>query len=968
MSTITISHTHAEGTLIHGSHPGDGVWEIVHQLGWRSSQNIGIYVPGSRDRDVNRPLIARTRVALQAAGRTVTEEIDNTPRTAAERRGALDERAADRADRYDARADRHTAEADRRYHAEHAILDGIPTGQPRLAGHHSYARHTRDLERAENHRRAGSEAADRAEHAAGRAAGARAHAAHRNDPRAIMRRIDKLEADVRGFQRSLSGYVREHKNTGGDVIYQEEHPAATGEHAEDLRRWIDRDREEIAHLRGKLAAMAAAGTFTAWTPEDFKAGDWANVGGRWCQVARVNRKSVSVRRRYDWHTDQDKPTPVPYDAIHGRRRDGLQWDTPTGEPWPVEQARKVARWRDLHAAAEHAHQHNYGTDEYRSARWVGMAVRLVHGIDTDAPNRELAAILDSIPASEHRDLTVRYLEVYERLSAGALPHEIADSIEIEPGKPAWTFPTDRETATARAGRAWPMRDGMPFVEPGDLIVGQHDGGGFAGGKPRLHQGFCGPVAAVSDVLDRREAGTFVTITLTDGTAHQFRTGTWFEVHRAGAWETGQAPTPQTPAAEQTFTEDDRGNWHPVAVPPAVVAAVAAEQLAEAAADPDAARRDSDRRARRIEMFAAKLAADTFRAEPPRTIDPTDETIAAMLAGCAKPPTPDLHNGIRMVYRRLLANYQREQDTAGETKAEDRRAAAADAHAEHAAVIEHDAADPDAARRVHDTRSEAPAVRIERHRASVTQGEVSVWHHGELLGRFGDNITLCTSGSNGHDPHPHTDGAVCFGGFHGRNDAYWSDVADRHAAKRAAPPPRPAAERSVRHPPLPTTPPAQPSTGTGTDPVNAQPQPAGRYEIEYQLTPRPHAVQDPTGRVRVLAHGRHGWAHLANTEWDDDQPTHPQHPAPTPVVSYLAGRADPDPHTFRDARGRVRVWDQAHTQYDRYGWADLVDAAWDDPQPATTTAADQADQHTLTTDTAGNDVCALDGVPFPCAEA
>ncbi len=76
------------------------------------------------------------------------------------------------------------------------------------------------------------------------------------------------------------------------------------------------------------------------------------------------------------------------------------------------------------------------------------------------------------------------------------------------------------------------------------------------------------------------------------------------------------------------------------------------------------------------------------------------------------------------------------------------------------------------------------IRIERHRASVTQGEVSVRLDGELLGRYGDQVGICTSGSNGSDPHPHADGAVCFGGWHGLPDGHWYEVGNRAAVRRA----------------------------------------------------------------------------------------------------------------------------------------------------------------------------------------
>lgn len=65
------------------------------------------------------------------------------------------------------------------------------------------------------------------------------------------------------------------------------------------------------------------------------------------------------------------------------------------------------------------------------------------------------------------------------------------------------------------------------------------------------------------------------------------------------------------------------------------------------------------------------------------------------------------------------------------------------------------------------------VLIERHRMSVTQGEVSVTYRGRLLGRFGDELRICPRG-NGE--HVHDDGPVCFGGWHGHNDQHWIDAA------------------------------------------------------------------------------------------------------------------------------------------------------------------------------------------------
>ncbi len=73
------------------------------------------------------------------------------------------------------------------------------------------------------------------------------------------------------------------------------------------------------------------------------------------------------------------------------------------------------------------------------------------------------------------------------------------------------------------------------------------------------------------------------------------------------------------------------------------------------------------------------------------------------------------------------------------------------------------------------------VKIERHRASVTQGEVSVYLDGKLINRYGDKVELCTAG-HGSTPHTHNDGAVCFGGFHGLPDAHWHEVAAQRAGE------------------------------------------------------------------------------------------------------------------------------------------------------------------------------------------
>ena len=80
MSDITITHTHAEGTLIEGSRKGDGVWEVLKGLGanWRYFRSLGqIGLGQSRDKAAKTWAIDRASEALRKAGHEVTVSVDD---------------------------------------------------------------------------------------------------------------------------------------------------------------------------------------------------------------------------------------------------------------------------------------------------------------------------------------------------------------------------------------------------------------------------------------------------------------------------------------------------------------------------------------------------------------------------------------------------------------------------------------------------------------------------------------------------------------------------------------------------------------------------------------------------------------------------------------------------------------------------------------------------------------------------
>lgn len=76
------------------------------------------------------------------------------------------------------------------------------------------------------------------------------------------------------------------------------------------------------------------------------------------------------------------------------------------------------------------------------------------------------------------------------------------------------------------------------------------------------------------------------------------------------------------------------------------------------------------------------------------------------------------------------------------------------------------------------------VRIERHRMSVTQGEVSIHYDGRKLGRFGDDIRLISTSRAFILEYWHPDevregdGRSVLAGWAGQPDAYWIEAARR----------------------------------------------------------------------------------------------------------------------------------------------------------------------------------------------
>jgi hypothetical protein len=319
---ITIEHTHAEGTLLHGTARSDGTGAVIKSVrdGWRYSRNIGTdgawHLPHSRDRRADRPVIDRLADALRAAGYDVEVTIDDTPRAAADIEADRAERVAGRVDRYDELADaRHTTGGARLAHVRER-RSHLALGQPVIS--QRYANFLQRLNRTEESARAEIATGD---HWQDRADAAASTQRYRHDPRVIARRIERLEADQRRWQR-----VR------GDAASRD---GASSEYLARADAEIAKLGEAIDYWRVELAELDATGNYRPWTREHFRVGDEVRILGTWYPVLRVNKKSVTVppkifggERRLNAEGKDVWTDTAAYDKVYGRRRDGKILHTP----------------------------------------------------------------------------------------------------------------------------------------------------------------------------------------------------------------------------------------------------------------------------------------------------------------------------------------------------------------------------------------------------------------------------------------------------------------------------------------------------------------------------------------------------------------------------------------------------------------------------------------------------------------
>jgi 16S rRNA G1207 methylase RsmC len=116
---------------------------------------------------------------------------------------SLEDRAAQRAERFTTYQGKRGAEAEQARRAVASVADGIPLGQPILVGHHSERHARRDAERIESGMRRAVKLWETSQYWQDRAAGAIRHAKYKESPPVRARRIKTLEAAKRSHERDV---------------------------------------------------------------------------------------------------------------------------------------------------------------------------------------------------------------------------------------------------------------------------------------------------------------------------------------------------------------------------------------------------------------------------------------------------------------------------------------------------------------------------------------------------------------------------------------------------------------------------------------------------------------------------------------------------------------------------------------------------------------------------------------------
>jgi len=223
--------------------------------------------------------------------------------------GDEDSTLFDRAEERSARFATYSGNAEKR--AEQAIkagddaVGGIPFGQPILVGHYSEKRHRKAVERAQAAADRTVKEFDRRDYWAYRARAVKRHAERTFDRGVVLRRVKKLEAERRKFERDKTptdldwSRIRIIEKLFGYSMFDEyeltdEQAAQVETRLEQgLQANIERCDRWIDHLDGQIAYWKAVLEDEHGEDVDeqmsLKKGCWIRCSYGWAQVQRVNK-------------------------------------------------------------------------------------------------------------------------------------------------------------------------------------------------------------------------------------------------------------------------------------------------------------------------------------------------------------------------------------------------------------------------------------------------------------------------------------------------------------------------------------------------------------------------------------------------------------------------------------------------------------------------------------------------------
>lgn len=186
---------------------------------------------------------------------------------------SLTERAEQRAERFEEYSDKRAADSASAHAAVSRIADGIPLGQPILVGHHSERHARKDAERIENGMRRAVKMWETSKYWTARAAGALAHAAHKERPDVRARRIKKLESERRKVVKNLErsrlmlklwrdplAHIKRKDPTANPATFRD---VALYLLSENYELWGKVDRNEVTPEDAQARMIAAHEKYTA---------------------------------------------------------------------------------------------------------------------------------------------------------------------------------------------------------------------------------------------------------------------------------------------------------------------------------------------------------------------------------------------------------------------------------------------------------------------------------------------------------------------------------------------------------------------------------------------------------------------------------------------------------------------------------------------------------------------------------